>query len=301
MFLKRLSKKYYIRKLSERARILSVKLIDLKDHVEEIGAFSFGALPDVFISLSTFSLSTECFWREQSSVKSLSLPVWDNEKHFACVPSPSSLLVLNVMSRSAILGDAFIGQVVIDVDILLNGVPLGEDVSISSYLSGTVHTPLCDSKGQICPQQPMQIPTTGTLSISISSLSYFDNMCGWFREATMNIFRVVETKRIWVIATKTEDSILYSVYDSKYVGETRLLRSFESKNIQNFEKVQNGNYNSSFVAAGNTDGYIQFKLRPSGESISWAWDVDTGNCKGLWCRIFKLGSIVTEAVVSSER
>jgi hypothetical protein len=288
LILRVLAKKMYLRRLLERSRVVSVKLIDVKDHIEEIGAFSFGALPDIFISLCTFNSFNQCFWRQQSTVLPMSDPVWNNERHLVCVPGPGALLVFNVMSRATLLGDTFLGQVVVEIDPLIpHGTQCGGDNFVVSYLSGSARIPLCDTNGQVCANQPVQRKATGVLSIALSPLSCYYHMCGYFRDVKINIFGVVELTKIWVVTGGNENnSIVCSIYDSKYAGETRLIRSFCCEDVKNFESIGSGNsYTASLSASGIDDGYIQFFLNSSGDKLIWAWDTETVTAKGMWCRL----------------
>lgn len=297
-----IAKKSFMRRLLGRSRVVSVKLIDVKDHIEEIGAFSFGALPDIFISLSTFNSFNQCFWRQQSTVLPMSNPVWNNERHLVCVPGPGASLVFNVMSRAALLGDTFLGQVVVEIDQLIPyNTQRGGDNFVVSYLSGSARIPLCDTNGQVCATQPVQQKATGVLSIALSPLSCYDHMCGYFRDVKINIFGVVELTKIWVITGRTENnSIMCSIYDSKYAGETRLIRTFCCEEVKNFENIGRVNsYTASLSASGTDDGYIQFFLNSTGEKLLWAWDTETVTAKGMWCRLLNSSYSSTGSTSSS--
>ena len=275
---------------------------------EEIGGF--GDNPGVYLAVTSFDSSRQCFSRCQSSTvyldKNTNTIRWpESEQLLICMGGSDGHIVMNVLSSTILSGDKFLGQVVLDmkdrreeidgqspyfdVSAVSKRFMSGDKFTVNIPIIGTTHFPLCDKTGGKCKMiYPRKVADNGQLKLTLSMPSIFSSLCGSFHQKSTSLFGIIDTQEVWVIMHKSR----LKVYDNKFAGEEAIINTIDIKDIFYLDdyNVEEGEVvDIQHIEVVNRGG-IRFKVKKDDnlgltsydEETVWLWDKDTSRLKGLW-------------------
>jgi hypothetical protein len=202
------------------------------------------------------------------------------------------------MSRAALTGDCFVGQVhylaqashnltrtghnltrnlslrqcILDIPSLSFAITPGEELALDLPICGSPDIPLFNIIGEKCPTQPPPRVDSGVVKVKLSLPSPFTDMCGWFSEITTNIFGVQSRALIWVVLHRNNANKWFCIaYDSKFSGDSGLKRTIDCHMIKSVRSRVDTNTIEMVIGSAN-------------EQVIWAWEDDSAKHKGKWLR-----------------
>lgn len=250
--------------------ILVLNLLTGSNIFEEANVLTFGALPDIFVSIDSIATSGRCLSRHQSSITAQSLAEW-NEKHLLTQEGQQGHIVLNVMSQGIFgLTGNFIGQAHIDLSHysdIWHGAEVVANVGIQGVPSYTVY----DDSGSPITEISGNYEGGGIVRMKLSLPPHQKSLCGWFIHVLTGVFATV-TENYWIIL---HENTMYC-YPSPFCGSKDLIRKIDRSQIMNIIQVDVD------FASGKSSA-IMLNL-DNGETITLVWGDYSGYIKGIWLR-----------------
>jgi hypothetical protein len=224
---------------------------------------SFGGKPDLFVTASAISSAGECFSRNHSSIFSQDCREW-NEKLVTCVEGRTSILVINIFSRTLMFGDRFIGQAEIPLEHYTS-----LDDQISMPVNAGIHDlptyPVFNARGEV-ESVVSDSQAGGLIRLKMTVPSRDNALCDWFFMMFTNFFGVSDSTRVWVILF--DDQI--NIFSDKFGGKSSLIRTILKTSIVKVDIVKPESYavkvDALELTLKSTDGFL------AGEVVRLLWE-----------------------------
>ena len=266
----------YLFHLHNKSHVVTLTLLKAEGIIEEASAFSFGALPSIFITINSIGANKKCFQKIQSNTATMENLEW-NQSHQVFMENKRSLICLNVMARQTLLGDYFIGQIVIDPFKFYSNKDSHIEFEIEEPITGTPKLPIFNDVGEKNLTEPTPRVDRGKLFLKLRFPSPLTNLCGWFVEISTNIFGIKETCPVWLVVTSDNNlNRIFTFYTSKYVGNVKRTFCLDELQTSTYKKEISYNISGMFEA-----GIFELTLT-SLESFTFGWGEDSAKNKALW-------------------
>ena len=281
-------------------RILVLYLMSGCNIEDAAHSLSFGALPDIFVNISTVSSTNNnrCLSRCQSSIKSQieDKPCEWHEKFLLVIENDADHIVLNVMSTAALTGDSFVGQTVINLGHYPMLSSCNTVVRTNVGIHGRLEYPIFDTCGKAIHKEHIvgSYEGGGVLRLGLSIPRYDQTLCGWFTEVFQTVFGGKESRKVFIVL---HDHTI-GMFFNPFCGASGLLRQIECHSISGVKEEQ-------IMPEGENDKILH-SLRITilsaiggKEDLVWVFDESSLELRDLWLKAIQMKQSFYDTVMSS--